>query len=485
MGRSLAAFLLLIFVASTGGHAQNETDVVRYIDQMQQAGPLNTAGLGADLSDGYAGLLINPAASALIEGSFMSLSLANRNVQQDVTYLAQRNTAHRNATGIGELTMALKARTMRGSLVFGAALNQLQDFTRINRADVFNASSTLLDDLNSNLFYSDIAFESYALDTLNGVSVPIWRTARSFSGIQQRVEVLEQGQMMEGQVFFGTEFLKGLYLGASFNLPFGNYLYERNFLEIDLDDRYNDIDQNNDVSEVASYDRIETQARGLYLRLGMVYRAASWLEVSGTWQSRTVMRIEEEFYSRIQTVFDNQDRFDADLGGDQTYKVRVPSRYNLGLAIRPLRSVWMAGRAEFVNYANGEIDFGSNLFDPETRELENGINQGLANDFENIIRWSGSLTVQPSEAWILRASGGYYPSPRSFQDRSLTLAGAGFSYLLIPSVWLDAGAQIRWFDDVNTYYVDFETDPQNPSFYTSRENVSAVYFSLGLRFSIF
>ena len=77
-----------------------------------------------------------------------------------------------------------------------------------------------------------------------------------------------------------------------------------------------------------------------------------------SFRTPTNLTIREDYLSSLEINFDNGDFIGPEqLEGKVTYKVKNPSRFNIGAAIDNYNGLTVSGSAEFVPFSKSEINF--------------------------------------------------------------------------------------------------------------------------------
>ena len=163
-------------------------------------------------------------------------------------------------------------------------------------------------------------------------------------------------------------------------------------------------------------DRIFAQGSGLNTSFGMILRPVEFLTLGVTYQSPTYLTINEESDFTLVTNWGNFSYQDLNFDGtiydlreidrylsaitETKYKIRTPSRVNLGGTIFIGKSGFISGDVEMVDYANAELQ--SNDFSPL------GDNQVIVDNFKSVINYRVGGEYRMDE---IRFRGGYSHNP--------------------------------------------------------------------------
>jgi len=474
---SSIGLLCLFFTGSAFG--QNYFDALRYNFYNPGSDPINIGMAGSVVANksGLGTASENPAAIGLFKHSVISFDLSSRNVSEDATYLGVKNNFNKSQTGISNAGIIYKMPTLRGSMVFGATYNQITDFNRAFKINAQNNQNSITEFFNQNSFYHDIAYQGFALDsTSSGGTESVLRLAQNgFQGINQYSEVKESGQMGEYSIFGAAEFQKNLYLGAALAFPVADYKYHRSFLERDLNNVYQTYPYN--VKNIDSEDKIHDKLTGFYARIGFVYKVMPWLNIAGSYRTKSKMKIKETYLSTVSTTFDDGQSYNSknsDGNGMINYDVTSPGRLTLGASIVDMSGLNVNGSVEYVDYSKITMSI------PTDKSYEITQNTNIQNSFQQV--WNYSIGASYRFGSIVPRIGyAHYPSPRKTFDAARTYYSAGLGIGMSKGIMLNIGVQMAtWKDNVVLYSVATNSGTNNM---TATENVHHLNAMIGLRFA--
>ena len=262
-------FLLLLFVAALmvapEAQAQTARDAFRFTERLPATGA-RMIGLGGASIGGLAdpsALFTNPAGLGYVQSSVLSGALNTFGVSDEAFYnppgFSSTFDSDVTTTHLGNLAYVYKAPTRRGSLVIGAAYNQVNTFERDLRFRGENSQSTITTSfLPFNNEYSlttdggveilsDLAFAGFASGAVEYYpefldedpnAYPFLEAVEPGTTIRQRGTVIEEGRMNEFNVGGAFEASQGVMVGLSANLVFGSYDLLNVFEEVDINRVY-------------------------------------------------------------------------------------------------------------------------------------------------------------------------------------------------------------------------------------------------------
>src|SRR5690606_37834925 len=289
-----SAFILVLLAAAftwaMDARAQTGEDALRCTERSPAVGARMIGMAGAGLTAGIAdqsALLYNPAGLGYFAKSMVSGALTTIDTRDEALFSVPgfSNMTDENIrdTRLANLAYIAKAPTTRGSLVFGATFNQVNSFARDLSFEGDNASSTITQyfmplpdefefDLDGGeyvpVFFRDlsfIAYETFAIDVepslldayLEGdVDVP-FLPAVTRGTVLQSGDVTEDGSMKEASFGGAVEAARGIMVGASVNLAFGSYQFNRLFVEDDINDANNGVDRDSEGFVTVPFESLE------------------------------------------------------------------------------------------------------------------------------------------------------------------------------------------------------------------------------------
>lgn len=479
----VAAFLLLVLLYSySEGISQNVFDAIRYSQNGTGKDAWSSALPGRGVSQ-YAGsgtFIDNPAAVAFSKDSHFDFSLVFIDAQSEGQFLGNNFNNSNGRPAIGNLHYSYKYPTNKGSLVVGGGYNRVALFDRYLNANGFNETSSITDFFAQDDYYYNAAFNTFAVDTLVGGYPESALRIDGFRGIDQYLEIIEQGQMGEWSVYTALEFKKNLMLGISVGYQTGRYNYQRNFNEIDIRDDYNFGVTDYDVDLIEVKDRIDADFGGFLIRLGAAYKLGI-IQLGGSVELPSTLQVREDFGSEITTLFDREGTSEPTqiIDNFSDYNIRRPLRYKLGATISPTPDLALSAAYEYMDYSNIEFQ------DIESFRLETQLTMAVSNSLRGASNYHVSASYRVPDSYELRA--GYSILQSAERDFDLTeqeifSLGAGID--------LYQGWQMNFsiignrFKDIYTAYEAFVTD--DPTLYSvqASENVwrSQLFIGFNYRF---
>lgn len=446
---------------------------------------LGGAGIGG-LAD-YSAFYTNPAGlgwmqSSVFAGTFSAAVAVNEAFLETGAFTEETSTAY----NIGNLAYLYKFPTTRGSLVAGVALNQVRTFENtlgFQGINDFNTITTSFLPFEGEFFGFDengnpilaslpaLGFEAGAIEVFAVEGDP---DAAEFEAAAIPGTTLEQSGTFstEGslrEVSFGgaIEASKGLMVGLSANVVFGEYRFNNRFVEFDVNDEngpddFNvalEFDEDGNPTELFSgfralewEERLETTLTGFNVRGGLSGALVPGVRFGVVVESPTFYDVTDEFDELLLTEFDGvvdasgqftgrpagQAPFlENDLLASQStfeYQIRTPWRFGAGVTVE-VPALTLTADAEFVDWTQLELgaDVPRDVFDADAinRQIEDEL-------FEPVINLRGGAEFNLGPL-ALRGGAAYQPDPRSDdlpalnggdlnRDRMTISAGVGLRF---------------------------------------------------------
>jgi long-subunit fatty acid transport protein len=490
---------LMALVPATAG-AQSAADALFFSQRLPATGPRLTALGGASLAGvADAGALFsNPAGLGYFQaselgGSFRTLLTSDEasyetffrpEPEEDIESFGRTlNTQTATDYALGNASLVYDVATERGALVFGFALNETRPFDREVDIQNQNELSSITDfflPTNSEIRVEPVtnddgeteyviefdpnnddrierplsfaAFEAFAIDFIPALFEAGASEAGSFvpsiapgTRFVQVGDLSESGALREVNLGGAFEASRGLMLGLSANISYGNYGFRSLFEEVDSQDQNDGVNfttievqgpDSTTVVDVRTLDvgRIRlTQTQdldfsGFSVRAGLSATVVPGVRAGLTIETPTWYNLDETSDLVVATTFDDgsQSVYGDDPAEDVgrtrfDYEIRTPWRIGGGLSAR-VADVRLLVDAVFVDWTQLELDDadGSGL---SGIELENAT---IEDTFDPVLNTRVGLEYQPGPL-ALRAGFAYQPSPVTFSELSTARFGVGSS----------------------------------------------------------
>ncbi|HET6527116.1 MAG TPA: outer membrane protein transport protein [Balneolaceae bacterium] len=484
----IAGFLFMVTLA-VSAKAQSADDVLRYSLEYPSYDPVSLVMPSVSTATGFGAYQANPAVMALFDDSYFSFSLSSRFINESAAYLGNTSDFSDNQTNIGHVGFVYKVPTTQGSLVVGGGYSQTTDFNRAFSVSGFNNSSTITDfyaylprtDSVNTVAYNVFAIEDVGADS----SVSIFRLNSPFlayPGINQDVEVVEEGVLGEYSAFFATELLKNFSVGVSIGYLTGTYSYRREFLESDRRHYYDglfidsdgDGDFDTDINSIYSLSTTTAELEAFSARLGLVYQPIENLNLGLSYEFPASIRITERYNFQMTTTFDNGVQYSDESPGGFVYTIVRPQRLKAGFTLESDAGLVLSASAEAVPYSQGHIKFDELEFSPR----ENDINSTVESSLNDVINLRGGLAFKVNSRFTPRIGYAYFPSPQVEAGSARQFISGGFSAELTKGLVLDIGLQYSFWEDQNVLY----STPR--VFEVVEEDVSRIHAMFGIKMAL-
>jgi hypothetical protein len=490
--------------------AQDGQNPIRYTSLAQQFSTINTNGdananalPSVAVQNGFGSFLDNPASMALIGMSYFNAGLLSNYAEQSNSYLGNSTSFDNNNTRFGNIGLIYSVPTFVGSLVVGGGYTVNNNINRTNILSGYNDRSTITDVFkNESSDYNDIAFEAYAIDYADVEQTTLESIFRigfapgDFPGIQQDAEIKQRGVIGEYSLFMATEVQKNLFIGASLGVTYGDYSYERNFLEKDTENAYNgdfiDADSEGnggtDVFNIVLEDQFESGIVGANIRAGLLYKLLPNVNIGASVLLPTRFVVTEDYYSEITTNLDDgRTPFGDNYTGEFSYSVRRPGQLNLGLALEDISGFTLSTAVEMIDYRNIDIDltrdndleFGDII---DLREQEAAFDSVMNEDYNLVTNLKAGLKYQSNTGFEIRGGFGLLPGKGSNYSADKIVFSGGLGIPLSREVYLDITTQYtRWNDRSILYeYVDTQSGQERSE--SIDETISQINFMVGFKY---
>lgn len=362
--------------------------------------------LGFQLGNGARALAMGGAYSSI--GGDYSASLWNPAALSDIrrtevfgslSHLMRKNTTGFNATGVeneasftklNDFGLAYAVPTVRGSLVFSFGFNRVKTYD------------------------SNFAFEWFN-DTEDDQVSQAWRE-------------IEDGSLNAWTLAGAVDVSPNASLGLSLNFWSGGTDFGSTFREVDTEDLYT-------FESFTLEDNLNTDITGFNLKGGALFRVGPMLRLGATIATPIKFKVEENFSTFEETLFDDQTSEDGFDEGVFEYRIRSPWTFTGGASLHLLNFVF-SGDVEYNDWS--QIRYTSEP--PFAGLTETEANRLIRENYRPTarVRLGGEFTL-PLTGLSFRA--GYFRDPSIRQDRpseeDKQFYSAGVGFLVDKQVKLD------------------------------------------------
>jgi long-subunit fatty acid transport protein len=458
--KGYALFITLLFLYSISVKAQNETDVVRYLDNS----PLGTArtssmagsfgALGGDLTTP----LINPAGSAIYRKNELSFTPGlsfNSVLSNSQEKESENNLTKIHLSNFGFASSSLNEENKDLYFNYSMGYSKSIDIKRENEIGFLNNNSSMLfsftkqarginvNNLSDEVpFTSYLAYENYLIDEHPDEQVTYTTQPQyelNFNGVYQLNKIEESGSMGDFFINLSAAIMEKVYVGATVSFINGNYdrktlLRERTTVDTLLLDEFSFIyDQNTSLS-------------ALGIKLGFIVKPEKWLRVGLAWHIPYKLSITDRFSTRLNSTWKDGDYFDiSSPDGSISYKLRNPGKWIFSAAfITGFRGLINLD-VEWLNYSASEISSSEFSFNEENAL----INQRLRSVFTVKVGgeiWFGRYNFRAGYAFKQNP----YVDPGIMGKSYYTTLSAGLGFVSDENLFVNLS--VNYTEDGSNYY---------------------------------
>jgi hypothetical protein len=477
--------MLMGLIITSGLFAQTAADALRFSNNTNQSGTARFMSLsgamgavGGDLTT----IHYNPAGLGIYKSS--EYLFAPRYVfnKAESSYNGSYGEGRRDNLNFGMLglvsSMPLYNRINPDApgwkyVQFGFSINRIDNY----REDIFinglsyggskvfewrdQANGNYPDELNA--FGSNLAWETYLLDTVNGFPTN-YVTAVPQAGVSQQFTSENEGYKNEMSFAMSGNYNDKFFIGASVSFVFLNYYRYTTLSETSLGDP---VDY--EYSDFTYKEDLNTRGNGFNAKLGMIYMITPAVRISGAVHTPTwYYNMTDTYFTKVSSRFGNGDSYSySSPNGRYDYSMNTPFRAMGGLSFFINNMGFISADYEYLDYSLAYLKGSGNTFGDE--------NDNIRSDFQA----THSLRVGTEwhlENFFFRAGYGLATSPvkedinQFYHDQY----SFGFGYRS-GSFFIDLGF-LQTLNSKN-YYM-YSANYVNPAWLES----SRSYYSLSLGF---
>ncbi len=429
----------------------------------------------------YSSLFSNPATLTALRDFEVSLGFARNMYQNDAQYLGRSTTADNAVTRIENAGIVYPIPTSRGSLTLAFGYGRMSDYTSVASFRGYNGSTSLVralapvtdlwamsPDEEQDLLASNIPFQIWLADTLNGFLFPVVTDS-----VEQSGTVYEGGGTSHYSFGGAIEVAPNISVGMSVNIVSGRYSYDREFIETDTRNVYTAYPYN--VDQFSFISTIESRMTGFNALLGLTVRKPGRYQAGLTYRTPTVYNITETFSDDGTSSFDDGTSYSSGYTSETTYRVMTSPSFSAGLSVNIFQWLAVMGDAEYTDWTEVEFD----TKNPDLLEE----NRYIKRAFRQTTNLRGGVELSLLD-WgiVLRGGMAYLPSPykgdpASF-DRKYFTGGLGIE-LDRHTMFNVSVARGTWNTFRDNYYINSlgQTSSTNESVTSTR-----IYATLAYRF---
>ncbi len=381
--RKFALFIALSI--SILSNAQNETDVLRYLNNS----PFGTArvssmagsfgALGGDVTTA----LINPAGIGIYRKRELSLTpgFSFNNVNSNSEGESGLSTNNKFIfTNVGFVSSNSSSSNKDFYFNFSLGYNKTLDFNRNSSVSFFNYESSMLFSFTDRAFgipvnelqiydpfSSYLAYETYLIDAQ--MDTPVYYTSQplyeeSFSGVYQTNKLSESGS--GGDLFLNMAMAinEKVYLGATMTVLVGSYEMNSTFSE-------NTIIDSLLLNRFSFNYNQKSSFSGFDFKLGLIVKPEDWLRIGLAWHLPYLISIEDSFSTSVSSQWKDGDLLTfTSPEGSISYDLKHPGKWILSVALIKGTVGLVNIGFEWLNYRAAEFSSEDFDFSPENASIE-------------------------------------------------------------------------------------------------------------------
>lgn len=384
--------LITSLILASGLFAQTAEDALRFSNNTNTLGTARFMSLsgamgavGGDLSS----IHYNPAGLGIYKSSeylFAPRYLYNK---AEASYNGTYSTGRRDNLNFGMLglvsSMPLVNRINPEApgwkyIQFGFSINRVDNY----REDIFidgssfggskvyewrdQAEGLYPDQLNP--FGSNLAWETYLLDTVNGFPNS-YITTVPVDGVYQQYSSENEGYKNEMSFAMSGNYNDRFFLGASVSFVFLNYYRYTTLTETTMGNpvyyEFKDFTYREDLN---------TRGNGFNAKLGMIYMITPYIRLSGAVHTPTwYYNMTDTYFTKVTSRFSDGETYSySSPNGRYDYKLNTPFRAMGGLSVIIKNQGFISADYEYLDYSLAYLKGSGNTFSDE--------NQNISNDFQ-------------------------------------------------------------------------------------------------------
>lgn len=274
-----------------------------------------------------------------------------------------------------------------------------------------DANGNYPDDLN--VFGSNLAWETYLLDTVNGYSNN-YITAVPANGVYQSYYSYTEGYKNEMSFAFSGNYNNRLFVGTSMSFSFLRY-YRNTFLTEEAIEN----PAANEFDYFTYREELSTRGNGFNAKFGVIYMVSPALRINAAFHTPTwFYRMNDYYYTRVDSKMANGDKYyQTSPNGSYDYELTTPLRAMGGLSYFIANRGFISVDYEYMDYGTSKLKDYSNSFASENQDIKETFTS------THSLRLGGELRLQP---FTLRA--GYGISSSAIQSDINELFSSQYSF---------------------------------------------------------
>ena len=425
--------IILALLSSVLTYGQNEEDILRAsfhnsFSTARSAGMGGAFGaLGADLS----ALNSNPAGLGLYRRSDFNLTPNLGGSSSKTTFNNQtesKGDVHFKLNTLGFAVTQDSKKINVNKVVFAISVNQLANFNTQFRLkgenensllDVFadDAEGTDYFDIQDASIRSQLAYDAFLIDTLNGSSNQ-YNTAIPFDGSNHDILVQRKGGISELSFGGAANISDRLYWGVAIGIPFLNFSEKITHKESASNtslplDRFT-YNESLDVSGV-----------GINLKMGVILKPSQKLRIGAAVHTPTAYSVNDNYSRGISAEFKDETITPDDFVGTYDYRIKTPLKLMVNGAFIAGKSGIISADYEYRDYSTGMLKMSSLSGDNYDFAAENAETRESYRETHNV---KAGVEIRIAKKYRVRAGTRYTQSPYTKGELSDNVSGPIISY---------------------------------------------------------
>lgn len=280
---------------------------------------------------------------------------------------------------------------------------------------------------------TNLAFESFLIDTLTTNGVLDYGSVLNFQSASQYEQVKSTGSLSQWNFSYAVNLRDRLFLGAGIGIRNLDFTSKKTYRESDFaytTPGYDPIDQ------FTLSENLKVSGTGYNVMLGAIARPVEGLQIGLSYESPTAMLITDIYSAEMNANWNNFNYYgDGDLLKDinvrldqglvTDYKLRTPSRLLAG-------ATYIFGKKGLVTFETESIDYGGSRYTSRTQGVSfSSDNAEISSLYKKVMIFRAGGEVR---AKVLRFRGGLAFRPDPYNEiqngvaSGITTFTAGFGY---------------------------------------------------------
>ncbi len=479
--------IIIVFILSFSGFslwAQLAEDALRF-SGYSNTGTARFMGLsgamgsiGGDLSS----INYNPAGMGIYKSSEYIWAPRYLHHKNDASYNGSFRSDTRDNFNFGLVGMVSSIPLVNRLNPDGASWQNIQFGFSVNRVDNYRSDVLIegesyggsrvfewRDDANGNkpnnldMFGSNLAWETYLLDTINGYSTQ-YVTAVPSEGIYQTYSSWNEGYKNEMSFSFSGNYNDKLFIGTSMNFSFLRYYRNIYYTEEALK-----TPASNEFEYFSYIEELRTRGTGFNAKVGLIYMITPVLRVNAAFHTPTwFYNMTDDYYTRVNsTMADGENYSQSSPNGRYDYSLNTPLRAMGGMSFFFANMGFISVDYEYMDYSQARFEVSSSTLNESNQDIKDAFQATHNLRIGSEIKWY---------SFFVRGGYGIGTSPVKTDINNIFNSqwSLGFGYRSGPFFMDFAFMQELQSQDYYMYNANYV----NPAYLESRTN----YFSASLGF---